>query len=84
MRRRVLVYANEVVGSRMAGPGIRSYHFARELSQRFDVTLAAPAQPDLDVPGVRVVVAPPRDARAAAASSESTTRSSRSGSRRTR
>ena len=66
-RRRVLVYANEVVGSRMAGPGIRSYNFARELAHAFDVTLAVPAEPDLELPGVRIAVAPPRDARAATA-----------------
>ena len=29
----------------MAGPGIRYYHFARELSKRFDVTLVVPALP---------------------------------------
>jgi glycosyltransferase involved in cell wall biosynthesis len=67
MKRRVLVYSNDVIGSRMAGPGIRSYHFARELSRDFTVTLAAPAPPDLDVPGIAVAVAPPRDAGAAIA-----------------
>ena len=47
MSRRVLVVANDHVGSRMAGPGIRSWHFADELARRFDVTLVVPYETDL-------------------------------------
>ena len=51
----------------MAGPGIRSFNFARELAHDFEVTLAVPVEPDLELPGVRIAIAPPRDARTATA-----------------
>src|SRR4051812_14876628 len=54
---RVLVYSNDHVGSSMAGPGIRSYHFARELSRWFDVTLLTPRAPDVEIPDVEIAVA---------------------------
>src|ERR1051325_3292549 len=38
---RVVVHTPDVVGERMAGPGIRAWHFAGELSKHFDVTLVA-------------------------------------------
>jgi glycosyltransferase involved in cell wall biosynthesis len=38
---RVVVMTEDVVGARMAGPGIRAFHFAAELSTRFDTTLVA-------------------------------------------
>lgn len=41
----------------MAGPGIRYYHFAKELSRRFEVALVVPARPDVELPGVEVIVA---------------------------
>jgi len=47
MSLRVLVVANDHVGSRMAGPGIRSWRFADELARRFDVTLVVPYETDL-------------------------------------
>lgn len=61
--RRVLVVSNDHVGSRMAGPGIRSYHFAKELARRFSVTLATPNDPDIAIEGVTLVTAAPTDAR---------------------
>jgi glycosyltransferase involved in cell wall biosynthesis len=40
---RVLLVAREPVGARMAGPGIRYFHFATELARRgFDVSLVVP------------------------------------------
>src|SRR5919106_3015773 len=54
--RRVLVVSYDVVGSAMAGPGIRYYHFARELARRYEVTLAVPEPPDIELDGVRTVV----------------------------
>jgi glycosyltransferase involved in cell wall biosynthesis len=42
---RVLVVSNDEVGAQMAGPGIRYYHFARELTKRLDVTLVVPTLP---------------------------------------
>ena len=37
----VVVHTPDVVGDRMAGPGIRAWHLARELSRHFDTTLIA-------------------------------------------
>ena len=49
--RRVLIWSNDPVGTTMAGPGIRAYNFAKELSGRFEVTLASPRRSGLeDVP----------------------------------
>lgn len=42
-RNRVLIISHDVVGERMAGPGIRYYHLARVLSQEFDTVLAVPS-----------------------------------------
>jgi glycosyltransferase involved in cell wall biosynthesis len=39
---RVLVYSADVIGERMAGPGIRYWELARELAKRHEVTLAIP------------------------------------------
>ncbi|HJT17360.1 MAG TPA: glycosyltransferase [Thermoanaerobaculia bacterium] len=41
----VVVATPDVVGERMAGPGIRAFHLAEELSKHFETTLVA--QPDL-------------------------------------
>lgn len=38
---RVVVYTRDVVGARMAGPGMRAFHLASELAKRFDVRLVA-------------------------------------------
>ena len=54
--RRVLLVSSGPVGSRMAGPGVRYLHLARELSARYEVTLVAPERPDVDV-GVEVLPA---------------------------
>src|SRR5215210_6318351 len=56
MRRRVLVISNDHVGSSMAGPGIRYYHFARELARRYEVTLLVPEAPDVQLDGVETRV----------------------------
>lgn len=49
-QRRVLLVCNDVVGERMAGPGIRYWEFARVLSRFFDVTLAVPPFVEMDAP----------------------------------
>lgn len=51
----VLVISNDYVGERMAGPGIRYYHFARELAKRYDVTPMAPGDVDLPLGEVHLV-----------------------------
>jgi glycosyltransferase involved in cell wall biosynthesis len=43
--KRLLLVSNDEVGAQMAGPGIRYYQFARQLSDRFDVTLVVPTAP---------------------------------------
>ncbi len=46
---RLLIISHDRVGARMAGPGIRAWELARALARdsALDVTLAAPAPPDL-------------------------------------
>ena len=65
--RTLLVYSNDHVGSTMSGPGIRAYHFARELAGSFEVTLMAPNAVDLSLERVEVApaVAPGEVARTA-------------------
>jgi glycosyltransferase involved in cell wall biosynthesis len=60
--RRILVVANDHVGTKMAGPGIRSYQFARALQGEGDVTLVVPFPTDVAADGFDVVVANPWDA----------------------
>jgi glycosyltransferase involved in cell wall biosynthesis len=43
--KKLLVVSNDEVGPQMAGPGIRYYHFARELAKRYEVTLVVPTAP---------------------------------------
>jgi glycosyltransferase involved in cell wall biosynthesis len=44
---RVLFVSTDIVGSAMAGPGIRAWELARSLARYHDVTLAAPRESDL-------------------------------------
>jgi glycosyltransferase involved in cell wall biosynthesis len=53
--KRVLLVSQGPIGERMAGPGIRYFHFARELSHRFAVTLVTPNADAPPVEGVDVV-----------------------------
>ncbi len=55
LRRNVLLVSNDVVGPRMAGPGIRCWELARALAARSDVTIAAPNTDVPHHPTVRVV-----------------------------
>ena len=65
MNRRVLVVTSDHVGKRMAGPGIRALHLARELAIRgHAVTLAAPDSIDVPIDGVVLHRLDFRDARA--------------------
>jgi glycosyltransferase involved in cell wall biosynthesis len=41
---RVVVHTPDVVGDRMAGPGIRAWHLARELSKHFETALIAKSE----------------------------------------
>ncbi len=56
--KRVLLVPNDFVGEKMAAPGIRYFHFARELASdgRFDVTLMVTNDPrEVQLPGVRAI-----------------------------
>lgn len=50
---RLLIISHDVVGSLMAGPGIRYWELARALAPHAEVTLVAPRPIDLAAPGVR-------------------------------
>jgi glycosyltransferase involved in cell wall biosynthesis len=54
MSRRLLLVSNDHIGREMAGPGIRYYEFARELSKSFDVTLVVPPDSDAELDGVEL------------------------------
>ena len=43
---RLLIISHDIVGTAMAGPGIRYYHLARALAPHLPVTLAAPNPPE--------------------------------------
>jgi len=60
---KVLVVANDHVGSRMAGPGIRSLRFATELATEHEVTLVVPFETDLERDDITIVQDDPWDAR---------------------
>jgi len=51
---RLLIISHDVIGSQMAGPGIRFYEFARVLSPFCEVTLATPNRVDLKADGFKV------------------------------
>lgn len=53
-RGEVVVFTPDVVGERMAGPGIRAWHLARQLAQSFSTTLVAQLENfDGSVPAVQ-------------------------------
>lgn len=56
-RKRILLICQDLLGPSMAGPAIRSYHFAQELAKEFDVTLVhtQPTEPGFTIEGVRLV-----------------------------
>lgn len=62
MSKRVLVVANDRVGTSMAGPGIRSLRFASELARDHDVTLVVPFPTDIEPDGFRIIQDDPWDA----------------------
>ncbi|MGQ9827383.1 MAG: glycosyltransferase family 4 protein [Roseiflexus sp.] len=50
---RLLIISHDVVGRRMAGPGIRAWEMARALSCCAEITLIAPYPVDVTAPGIR-------------------------------
>jgi glycosyltransferase involved in cell wall biosynthesis len=61
MSRRLLLVSNDHIGREMAGPGIRYYEFARELSKRFEVTLVVPDETDAELGGIGTLHIRPDD-----------------------
>ncbi len=55
---RVLVVTYDVIGPKMAGPGIRAWEFARVLGQTFPTTLAAPPPLPASAPGFALAPLP--------------------------
>lgn len=60
--KRTLLVSRDVLGEKMAGPGIRYYHLSRILSRHTALTLAIPSQQDQDrallqarLPGVSII-----------------------------
>jgi glycosyltransferase involved in cell wall biosynthesis len=64
MSKRVLVVTGDRVGTHMAGPAIRAWHFAEELGRSSDVTLMIPDATDLSTDAFDVRVADLNDSRA--------------------
>ena len=54
-RPHLLIVSNDVVDSKMAGPGMRYLEFARALQTDLDVTLAVPAATTWEEPGLALV-----------------------------
>jgi glycosyltransferase involved in cell wall biosynthesis len=52
-RSRICIISYDVIGKKMAGPGIRFYEFAKILSNYLDVTLLAPNRVDIDIDGFK-------------------------------
>ena len=54
MHTSVLIVSHDIVGSQMAGPGIRYWELARVLSHHFKVALAVPGETDLSTANVHL------------------------------
>jgi hypothetical protein len=52
---RVLLVSNDAVGEKMAGPGIRYWHFALQLAEKHDVSLMIPNETREGLDGVRLL-----------------------------
>jgi len=50
---RICIISYDVIGKKMAGPGIRFYEFAKVLSDYLDVTLLTPNKVDIDTEGFK-------------------------------
>ncbi|GMR11326.1 MAG: glycosyltransferase [Anaerolineae bacterium] len=50
-----LIVSNDVVDTKMAGPGVRYLEMARALKEELEVTLAIPSATSLQLPGLRMV-----------------------------
>lgn len=57
-RRRILLVSNEIIGQKMAGPGIRYWEMAKCLADtgKFQVVLACPSGCDLSYPGIETLI----------------------------
>ena len=55
----VVIFTRDVVGERMAGPGIRAWHFAEELRKHFPTTLVAKGSPRTSMRDAAVLIGQP-------------------------
>ena len=53
---KLLIISHDIIGTQMAGPGIRFYEFSRILSNFLDITLVAPERIDIDTEGFRTIL----------------------------
>lgn len=51
----LLIISNDVIDTRMAGPGMRYLEMSKALSQSLKITLAIPNKTDMKIEGVRVI-----------------------------
>lgn len=51
----LLIISHDVIGKKLAGPGMRFLEMARALSEDIDVTLAVPTDTDIAMPDVKIV-----------------------------
>jgi len=51
---RISLISYDIVGKKMAGPGIRFYEFSKVLARYMDVTLHTPNKVDIDIEGVKL------------------------------
>jgi glycosyltransferase involved in cell wall biosynthesis len=52
---KMLIISYDIIGSQMAGPGIRFYEFAKILSNYIDLTLATPNKIDIETTGFKTI-----------------------------
>jgi len=52
---RISIISHDVIGEKMAGPGIRFYEFAKILSKSMDVTLHIPNKVDMEIDRVKLI-----------------------------
>jgi glycosyltransferase involved in cell wall biosynthesis len=56
LRHKFLIISNEIIDSRMAGPGMRYLEMARAMREDVDITLAIPSETTIDEQGIHFVI----------------------------
>ena len=55
LKPRLLIISHDVIGKKLAGPGMRFLEMARALEKDIEVTLAVPNETDISIPNVKIV-----------------------------